>query len=176
MDTQVLKLKLEEVNEGASTGFDRPPFLAKLSRLILQFMLFEGQKRPREWPDLELLWYGKIFIWAREYKPSPCTVFHFGMREVLVWGAVTLSVLCWCSPCGHSRTWEWLHWQRLCAQQQPGLHHTPCNGQPVFRPANPLLLSFVSRSAQTLFRRSASFVWQSFRVNIKLFKSSLVFH
>lgn len=56
----------------------------------------------------------------------------------------------------------------LHAQQQPGLHHTHCNGQPAFRQANPVLLSFVSRCAQTLFRRSASFVRQSSRVNVRL--------
>lgn len=139
-------------------------------------MLFEGQKRPRAWPDLELLWYGKMVSWARVV-PSPCVICHFGKREALIWGedarAVQLHWLCFAGApaVGTAELGDVCTGSVSClrAQQQPGLHHSHSGGQPIFRQANPVLLSFVSRSAQTLFVRSASFVRQSFRVNVKLF-------
>lgn len=137
-------------------------------------MLFEGQKRHREWPDLKLLWYEKIFRWAKVIA-RPCGIFCFGMREVLVWGAdagaVQFHWLCFAGAHpvgtagpGHGRS-GCVSWPR--AQQQP--HRPHSNGQLIFRKENPVLLSFVSRSAQALFMRSASFVRQSFRVSVKLF-------
>lgn len=100
MDTQIHKLLLEEVNEAANTDFHRPPSLAKLIKIYLQFMLFEGQKRPREWPDLELLWYGKMVSRARVV-PSPCVLCRFGLREALAWGedAVWGEELCSYTDC-----------------------------------------------------------------------------
>lgn len=145
-------------------------------------MLFWRIEKTQRMARSETSGTGK-FSAGPEWYHSPCRVCHFGRREVLVWGedarAVQWHWLCFAGahPVGTAEPGHGCTGRVSCllAQQQPGLHHTHSNGQPVFRQADPLL-SFVSRSAQTLFMRSASFVQQSFRVNIKPFSLPLCFN
>lgn len=119
-------------------------------------MLFEGQKRQRmARSEISLLW--KNFQ-VGQSGAQPLQDLPFGMRELLVWGedagAVQFHWLCLAGshPVGTAGPGHGCTDSVSClrAQQQPGLHCPHCNGQLIFRQANPVLLSFVSRDLPPL--------------------------